>query len=195
MSPRTGRRPGASDTRGQILDAARRRFAAEGYSAATIRSIATDAEVDAALVHHYFGTKAQLFTAALELPVDPGQVTSALLAGPTDEVGRRLVRTFLGVWDSPTGRHHMRALVRAAATEAEAARMLREFLIDGLLSPVAESLGGDRPRLRAGLVGSQMVGLAFLRYVVELDVLTDADHDAIEAALAPTVQRYLTGQV
>ncbi len=106
-----------------------------------------------------------------------------------------MVRTFLSVWDTPPGREQMRGLLRSATVEDRAARMLREFVIGALLLPVARGLGGDHPDLRAGLVATQIVGLALLRYVIEIPPLVEADHDTIESALAPTVQRYLTGEL
>src|SRR6478736_4707021 len=98
-APRRGRRPGTPDTRTAILHAARKAFAARGFSGTTIRSAATDAGVDAALVHHYFGTKDDLFVAAMELPIDPRPVIAGVVAGGPDGAGERLLRAFLSVWD------------------------------------------------------------------------------------------------
>ncbi|HEY0689801.1 MAG TPA: helix-turn-helix domain-containing protein, partial [Kribbella sp.] len=100
---RTGRRPGKQDTREAILFAAREAFAERGYDAASIRVIAAAAGVDPALVHHYFGTKDQLFLDAMRVPVDPTMVIPMVLAGGIDGVGERLVRNLLTVWDSPVG--------------------------------------------------------------------------------------------
>src|SRR6266545_3836915 len=100
---RTGRRPGNQDTREAILAAARATFADRGYDRASIRAIATSAGVDPALVHHYFGTKEELFLATVNAPIDPREVIPEILAGSRDEIGERLVRMFVRVWDSPTG--------------------------------------------------------------------------------------------
>src|SRR4051812_27986219 len=96
---RTGRRPGNQDTREAILDAARKAFSERGYDGASIRAIATGAAVDPALVHHYFGTKEQLFLAAIEAPINPGELIPLVLSQGIEGAGERLVTTFLSVWD------------------------------------------------------------------------------------------------
>lgn len=192
---RTGRRQGMSDTRGRILEAARERFAADGYAGATIRAIAADAQVDPALVHHYFGPKTQLFAEIFALPVDVERVVAGLLDGPRDTLGERMVRTFLSVWDSPEGGTQLRALLRAALTEDHAAATLREFLFDALLGPVTRALELPQADLRATLAGSQMVGLGVARYVIGIEPLASTDPDTLVAAYAPTLQRYLTGSL
>src|SRR6266516_7965980 len=122
---RTGRRPGNQDTREAILDAARSAFSELGFDGASIRAIATSAGVDPALVHHYFGSKEQLFLEMMELPVHPNDFLPQVLGGGVDAVGERLVRTFLTVWDSPVGTTAA-ALMRSAVSHEWSARMLRE---------------------------------------------------------------------
>ena len=195
MSPR-GRRPGGVDTRQAIMEAARVDFAEQGYDGTSLRGIARRAEVDPALVHHYFGGKPQLFAAVMDIPADPAALIGAVVEGPRDQVGEALVRTFLAVWDSEDGRQRFQALMRAAVTHDEATRMLREFLTREVFGRVLRSLAaeGDRPsdlELRAGLAASQMVGLAMLRYIVEFPAVVDADHDELVALVGPTIQRYL----
>ena len=195
MSPR-GRRPGGVDTRQAIVEAARVDFAEQGYDGTSLRGIARRAEVDPALVHHYFGGKPQLFAAVMDIPADPAALIGAVVEGPRDQVGEALVRTFLAVWDSEDGRQRFQALMRAAVTHDEATRMLREFLTREVFGRVLRSLAaeGDRPsdlELRAGLAASQMVGLAMLRYIVEFPAVVDADHDELVALVGPTIQRYL----
>jgi AcrR family transcriptional regulator len=192
---RSGRRPGDSGTREAILAAAKESFAASGYDATTIRGVGRAAAVDPALVHHFFGTKQDLFVAAMELPIDPAKMVPALLAHGTDGLGERLVRTFLRIWDGTPGHNPMLALLRSATTNEHAAAMLREFLSDAILAPLARAAGHDRPQLRASLVGSQMMGLALARYVVRLEPLATADADTIAPAIGPTIQRYLTGDL
>ena len=192
---RTGRRPGASGTREAILAAARRRFADDGYRGATIRAIAGDAEVDPALVHHYFGTKQELFATVLDLPASPADLIERLAAVDPGEVGRRVIETFLEVWDEPARRERMKILLRTAMVDETAARMIREFVIGSLLAPVATRVGaGDAP-IRATLVASQLVGFAFVRYLLEIEPLASASTDQIVEAYAPTLQRYLTGSL
>lgn len=194
MSP-GGRRPGDSGTRDAILDAARSGFARAGYDATTIRGVAREAGVDPALVHHFFGSKEAMFTAALSLPLQPGEVVPALLAGGTEGLGERLVLLFLSLWDSPATREPLLGLIRSAVSHERAAAMLREFLTAEVLGRVASALDVPDAALRANLVGSQMIGLAMLRYVIEVEPLASAEHAAIVAAVGPTVQRYLTGDL
>ena len=190
-----GRRPGESGTREAILAAARRRFASVGYDRATIRSIASDAGVDPALVHHFFGTKQALFQASVSLPFSPGDVLPTLLADSMDTVGHRLVRLFVSTWDEAHDRSPIMALLRSAVADEAAARLTREFIAEEILGPVAAALGGDDAPLRASLAATQMVGLALARYVVGVEPLASADVDLLVAAVGPTVQRYLTGDL
>ena len=190
---RTGRRPGDSGTRAAILEAARASFAERGYDASTIRGIAGEAGVDPALVHHYFGTKERLFAASMALPMTPGDVLPGVLSGPLDDLGERLVRLFLAVWDEPEARRPLIAVIRSATSHALAATMIREFVEHALVGRIAARLDSRDAHLRASLVGSQMVGIALTRYVLRLEPLASSDHDAVVAAVAPTLQRYLTG--
>ena len=192
---RSGRRPGDSGSREAILAAAKESFAASGYDATTIRGVGRAAAVDPALVHHFFGTKQDLFIAAMKLPIDPAKMLPLLLADGIDGLGERLVRTFLRIWDGTPGQNPMLALLRSATGNEQAAAMLREFLSDAMLGPVARAAGHDQPELRASLMGSQMMGLAIARYVVRLEPLATADAGTIAGAIGPTVQRYLTGEL
>ncbi|TDB82658.1 TetR family transcriptional regulator [Micromonospora sp. KC721] len=197
MSPRrSGRRPGNPDTREVILAAARTAFAERGFDAASIRVIAAAAGVDPALVHHYFGTKEQLFRATIDISVDPAELLPAVLSGDRDTVGERLVRMFLTVWDSPAGAAAV-ALLRSAVANEWTARLLREFLVTQVLRRVLDQLSIDPAELplRGSLVASQMIGLAMMRYVVRLEPVASAAPEALVAAVGPTVQRYLTGEL
>ncbi|GAB4104129.1 TetR family transcriptional regulator [Micromonospora taraxaci] len=194
MTRRTGRRPGNPDTREAILDAARTTFAERGFDSASIRAIAGTAGVDPALVHHYFGSKDQLFLTAMNFPVDPAQLVPTVLAGDRDGAGERLVRTFLGVWDSPAG-SAAQALLRSAVSNEWTARLLREFVTTQVLRRVLEQLDVDPAQLplRGSLVATQMIGLAMMRYVVRLEPVASAAPETLVAAIGPTIQRYLTG--
>ncbi|NES29467.1 TetR family transcriptional regulator [Micromonospora terminaliae] len=196
MARRTGRRPGNPDTREAILAAARAAFAERGFDAASIRAIATAAGVDPALVHHYFGTKEELFRTAMAMPIDPAQLLPGVLAGGPEGVGGRLVRTFLGVWDSPAGTPAV-ALLRSAVSNEWMARLVREFLVTQVLRRVLDHLDIDPVELplRGSLVASQLVGLAMMRYVIRLEPVASADPETLVAAIGPTVQRYLTGDL
>lgn len=190
---RTGRRPGNQDTRDAILVAAKQAFAERGYDNASIRQIATGAGVDPALVHHYFGTKDQLFVATMEIPVNPTEVIPKVVAGGPDGVGERLVRTFLTVWDSPAGATAA-ALLRSALSHEWSARMVREFLISQILGKIVQSLDLDpkQAQLRTTLAASQMVGLAMARYIIKVEPLASAPRETLVATIGPTIQRYLT---
>jgi AcrR family transcriptional regulator len=192
---RTGRRPGASGTREAILAAAREGFAELGFSGTSVRAVAARAGVDPALVHHYFGTKDELFAAALELPFDPAAIAPSLLEGGPEGLGERLIRFFLQVWEQPEGQVRFQAILRSAVTQDAAAGLLRDFVTRQILGRVAAALDEPDASLRASLVGSQLVGLGVLRYIVGVEPLASADPETVVAAVAPTLQRYLTGDL
>jgi AcrR family transcriptional regulator len=187
-----GRRPGAADTRGEILAAARAEFAAKGYDSTSVRAIARHAGVDPALVHHYFGTKEKVFVAAMALPFDPAERLPQVLDGDPAQLGERLVRTFLGIWAEPDFRAPMLGMLRSAFTGEQGAKLLREFVGSALLGRIVQAIGPIDP-LRVQTAVAQMVGVAILRYVVRLEPLASADPEEIVALVAPTVQRALLG--
>jgi AcrR family transcriptional regulator len=191
-----GRRPGESTTRDEILAAARRQFAERGYARSSVRAIAGDAGVDPRLVGHWFGTKAELFVASVELPFDPREIAARIADGPVEQVGERLAAALVhGVLEDPASRGRGIALLRAVATEPQVAPVLRGYLVAEVLTPVAVAIGADHASTRAALVASQMVGMLMMRHVVELDPLVDLSAGDLVAALAPTLQRYLTGSL
>jgi AcrR family transcriptional regulator len=192
---RWGRRPGSGDTRGDILAAARAAFGERGFEGATIRDIAARAGVDPALVHHYFGSKQQLFVAAMEFPIDLRTMVPRLVDGPADELGERFVRLVLELWETPALRPLLLGVMGSAPTDPVAAAMLRQTLVEGPI--LALTLSIDRPHaaLRATLAGSQMIGLALARYVVGVEPLASASPDALARSVGPTIQRYLAGDV
>ncbi|MFJ6956084.1 TetR/AcrR family transcriptional regulator, partial [Micromonospora aurantiaca (nom. illeg.)] len=148
------------------------------------------------LVHHYFGGKEELFRAATAFPADPGRLLPEVLAGGPDALGERMVRVFLEVWDSPTGTAAV-ALLRSAVSNDWTARLLREFLVTQVLRRVLDQLDVDPAQraLRGGLVATQLAGLAMMRYVLRLDAVATAEPATLVAAIGPTVQRYLTGDI
>jgi AcrR family transcriptional regulator len=189
-----GRRPGATDTRGEILAAARTEFADNGYDGATIRGIARTAGVDPALVHHYFGGKEQVFVAAMALPFDPAVELPKVLAGDPGQRGERATRFFLSIWSDADSRAPFLALLRSATTSEAAAAMLRSFVQQALLARVAATVADVPDReLRIALSASHLVGLALLRYVIKVEPLASASDDEVVAIVAPTIQRYLSG--
>jgi AcrR family transcriptional regulator len=199
---RGGRRAGDSGTRAAILDSARGRFADHGYDGATIRAIAADAGVDPALVHHFYGSKERLFAAAMRLPVVPSEVLAAAfearIRDQSASAGELLVRTALMAWDSAEVRGIFLGLLRSALTSERAAAMLREFLADAILGPVARIADSADPAeaaYRAAMVASQMVGLALTRYVLAFEPVAAASADDLAATIGPTLDRYLTGDI
>jgi AcrR family transcriptional regulator len=192
---RRGRRPAGQDTRTALLDAARAVFSESGYEGATVRAIAARAGVDAAMVNHWFGGKDSLFAqAVLQLPFDPQDVVATLLDGEVDTLGERIVRRFVSVWDSTSG-GTFPALVRSLASHDQAAIGLRDFLIANILDRVIARIDADHPHLRATLCASQLIGIGMVRYVARFEPLGSADVETLVAAVAPTLQRYLTGDL
>lgn len=192
--PRVGRAPGSPPNREAILEAARTDFELHGYERATIRAIAAQAGVDPALVHHYFGSKDQLLVAALELPVNPREVVAELLAGDRNTIGERLLRRVLAVWGEEWAKGGpLIGLMRTAMTHEHAARMMREFFTREIIGRLAEVLKVSQPRLRVGLVASQLMGLAMARFIIRLEPIASADPETLIACYGPTMQRYLTG--
>ncbi|MBP2477305.1 AcrR family transcriptional regulator [Crossiella equi] len=191
---RRGRRPAGEDTKTALLDAARAVFTEQGFDGATVRMIAARANVDPAMVNHWFGGKDNLFAAAVRLPVTPEQILDFVLPGPVEELGARIVHRFVTVWDQAGG-GPMVALMRSASSNEEAAAMLRELIAHAVFGRIAQSAGLDQPALRAGLVGSQIAGLGMMRYVIRLEPLASLDIDSVVAAVGPNLQHYLTGDV
>ncbi len=192
---RTGRRPGNADTRAAILAAARDQFAACGYRGATIRGIATQADVDPALVHHYFGTKRELFAETLQLPFDPTRIVAVAREGDPSEVGKRIARVLLGFWSTEAVRATMQSLLRSALTDEESLEAYRGFMFDTVVLPLVAAVAPDRVPLRASLLASQIIGLSFVRYVAEVEPLATAEVETVVAAIGPTLQRYLVGDL
>ncbi|MER5770190.1 TetR/AcrR family transcriptional regulator [Streptomyces sp. NPDC001985] len=190
--PARGAEPPGPGARQRILEAARTEFAERGYDKTTMRGVARAAGVDAALVHHYFGTKDEVFAAAIEVTFEPAVVLPAILGRGTDGIGERLARFFIGVWENPATRAPLLAIVRSALTHDAAAGVLREFVLRRLLERIAEELDVPDPKFRAELGASHMIGIVVLRYVIRVEPLASADPEAIVAMVAPTLQRYLT---
>jgi len=195
VTTRRGPRAGGADTKGAVLEAARARFALHGYDGTRLRDVAADAGVDVALVSYFFGSKDGLFAAAMSFPRNPVELVEELMAEGVDGLGERLVRRFLGLWDDDASGSPMIALVRSAATNEQAAALVRGFVERELLGRIAAAIDAPQPELRAALAGSQIVGLVMARYVVRVEPLASAAPEGLEAALGPTLQRYLTGEV
>jgi AcrR family transcriptional regulator len=193
---RRGRPRGATrgDTRARILEAAAAEFGERGYEAASLRSIARRADVDPALVHHYFDDKAALVAEVVAVPLHPEQVVRAALDGPIDELGERLLRGILAAWSAPAVRTAGIAAMRSVIGQGPVARMLREFLRREIMHRLATRIGdSDDAELRAELAASQVVGVIMLRYVLAFEPLASLSDDEVVTRVAPAVQWHLTG--
>ncbi|MBD3784055.1 MAG: TetR/AcrR family transcriptional regulator [Micrococcales bacterium] len=192
--PRTrGRRPAGSNTREAIVAAAKHQFGEHGYPRTTLRGIAREAGVDTRLVTHYFGSKQNLFVTVVDFPFDPVALADAVLSEGTGRAGYRLAELTIRILEDPGTRQTMTGLVRAAASEDEAAGLVRRILTERMLTPLAELLGPDHPELRAALIGTQLSGYVFTRYVLGLPGIAEADPTELASAVGPVMQHYLTG--
>jgi AcrR family transcriptional regulator len=190
---RRGRWRTGAATRRRILDAARARFASDGYEHATMRAIAADAQVDPGMVHYFFGRKDELFAAAMNAPDSPRAPVTNLLAEGLDDLGPRLVRRFLEVWDATDHAEPLLVLARSTQAGDRSTSMLREFIQREFVDLIVRHLDTPDAPLRVGLVTAQLLGLAIARYAVRVDPITSADHDTLVAWLGPIVQDILTG--
>ncbi len=192
---RPGRPPGTSDTRERILVNARELFARNGIDKTSIRSIASAAGVDPALVHHYFGTKEQLFAAAIHLPIDPMQVIGPMRETPIDELGLRLPSLLLPLWDSELG-SGLIATLRSMLSGNDVG-LVRSFLQEVITREVGSRVDdppGSGP-IRVQFVASQLVGVVMARYILELEPFKSLPAARIAETIAPNLQRYLTGEL
>jgi len=193
---RRGRPPRteSAGTRERILDAAREEFSERGYEKTSVRGIAKAAGVDPALVHHYFGTKEQVFEAAVEVALVPAlKARDTVLVAPLDDVGERMTRFLFGLWENPATRKPLLAVVRSAVTNEVAAAVFRRLVASQLLRRIAGEIDAPDAELRAELAAAQLVGIAMMRYVIKIEPIASADLERIVARVAPVVQGHLTG--
>ncbi|OMC42971.1 TetR family transcriptional regulator [Mycobacterium sp. IS-2888] len=192
---RPGRPAGVSDTRERILTSARELFARNGIDRTSIRAVAAGAGVDSALVHHYFGTKEQLFAAAIKLPVDPMTVLVPMRETPVEELGLRLPSVLLPIWDSEMGAGLI-ATVRSLLAGADVS-LARSFLQEVVVREVGSRV--DTPpgtgKIRAQFVASQLMGVVMARYIVRIEPFASLPAEQIAHTIAPNLQRYLTGDL
>jgi AcrR family transcriptional regulator len=192
-------RRGPKGQRGEVADAivasARKAFSTNGFAGTTNRAVAQAAGVDAALVSYYFPDKAALLAAALELPPGFIEAVRAGVATPISRRGSALVKTLIGHWENPASAEIHRSIVLTAAHEPFAMDRLRQIFGQNLLASVSASLDDDERVLRAGLVASQMIGLAMARYVWQVGALATLPSQDVVRYVAPTIQRYLNGRL
>lgn len=187
-----GRRPGRADTRSVIQGAALTLFSEMGYEKVSLRAIARAADVDPALIHHYFENKADLFArSVLDLPLDAEEIVRQILDGPTETIGERVIAAFLNAWDHPGAGERFKAMMRASITDSRARRPLSEFMTREVLIKVSESLGHPNATLRAQLAVSAILGLALSRDILELPALVKARNPVLIKSLGRAMQAHL----
>ncbi|MYX16248.1 TetR family transcriptional regulator [Streptomyces sp. SID8374] len=192
---RRGRRPGTNTTRQAVLDAARARFATDGFTATTIRRVAADAGVDASLVMQFFRSKNELFAAVMSIPTDALTRFSAAFEGTDDDLGERVVRAFIDIWEGDArSSEPLMAMLRGSIVNDQANEQLREFLQERLLVDAIASRDVGDATLRAGLVSSMLVGLMVGRGIVGVPTLTGAERETLVALVGPAVQSVLVPQ-
>ncbi len=190
-----GRPAGTSDTRDRILRSARDLFARDGTTNTSIRAIAAETGVDPALVHHYFGTKAQLIATAIDIPIDPERVLTVLRATPVDSLGHTVPALILPLWESDLGAH-LKATLRAALAgdrQSIFAGFLREVVLTGIAPRIDDPPGSGI--VRAEFAATQMLGVVMARYIFELQPFAGVPIDQVIETIAPTLQHYLTGDI
>lgn len=190
-----GRRRGPSTSRQAILDAAREQFAAKGYRAATMRTIAAAAGVDTALIRHFFGTKDTLFAASLDVPRETTGHIIAALSSPAPGIGVRFARTYLELWEDPTSGQALQAMVRSAIADPEAAELLRGYLHTNVMDATTPGMGEDQPAFRISLAASHLLGAAIARHIVAIEPLASADFEVVVDTVAPVIEHYLLGDL
>ena len=182
-------------TKAAILRAASKEFSHAGYEAASLRSVARRAGVDPALVHHYFKDKDDLFVQTMHIPVNPGEIIAQAATAPLEQMGEALVRALLTTWRKPAFRTAATAMIRGLISSSSATKILRPFLQKEIFSRLGSRLPEDSAEPRMALVASQIIGLIVARYIIDLEPLASMDDEQVIELVAPTIQRYLTGEL
>jgi AcrR family transcriptional regulator len=185
-----GRRPGAQTTSADILAAARRLFAARGYRNTTVRAIAAEAGVTPAMINHFFGSKRQVFVAAIRMPLDPADVLTQLLDGPKAQFPERFVGTFVRAWSDPATGPALQSMVRSVISDEEDAAALRTFAVGVMLPRLSVALGVRPDRVAAAM--SIMIGQAVARSIVRIDPLAALSDDEVIERYVPAVRAVLS---
>lgn len=182
-------------TKAAIRRAASKEFSHAGYEAASLRSVARRAGVDPALVHHYFKDKDDLFVQAMHIPVNPGEIIAQAATAPLEQMGEALVRALLTTWRKPAFRTAATAMIRGLISSSSATKILRPFLQKEIFSRLGSRLPEDSAEPRVALVASQIIGLIVARYIIDLEPVASMDDEQVIELVAPTIQRYLTGEL
>lgn len=186
-----GRPRGSGSSRQTVLDAARARFASDGFTATTMRRVAADAEVDVSMVMQFFRSKDELFAAVMNIPESALEKLSTVFEGAEDQLGERVVRAFFQAWDgAPEDSEPLMAMLRNAMVNVQARHQLRDYIESRLMTGAGDSLG-PQARLRAGVALSMLVGLVTGRQIIGVPILTSADQETLVAIIAPAIQQML----
>ena len=192
---RTGRRPGPSTTRAEILDAARSLFGTHGYDRTTLRMIGERAKVDPALVARAFDGKHGLFLAAVAWPWDPADVLPGIAAGPKRRAGHRMAEVVIETWEDPDQRAPILALLASTAVSDVARTLLGDFITTQVQVPFVRACGFDQPELRGALIGAQTLGLCMARYVLAIEPLASIEAARLIEIAGDATQQVLTAKL
>ncbi|NNG95900.1 TetR/AcrR family transcriptional regulator [Gordonia araii NBRC 100433] len=188
----TGRRSGPSTARDDILAAARDLFAKNGFASTSMRAVATRANVDVALIPYYFANKRGLFVAAMELPIDPGTIVAQAATGPRDQLGRRLVTSFVTVWDDELTGTALQGFLRAAISDDAMSQNFGGFVSDAMVPLASAEIGVSTDTVRA--VVSMLFGLATMRYLVGVPAFAEPSGADLIEVFAPRVQAVIDAE-
>ena len=188
---RIGRPRGKTDTRNVILGAARRLFADTGYDKTSVRDVAAAADVDPAMIRHYFGSKVELFRATMGWPFEPADIAARITAGDRGDIGERLTRVFFEAWEQPESRAPLLAILRGAATHEESANLVRQFIQGQVYAHIAAALKVPDAELRIDLAMSQLLGIAYLRHILRVEPVASTPVEELIERIAPIVSRHL----
>ncbi len=199
LVPKKSTTPGPRDERGvlaaRIITAARDEFAQHGWAGTTIRAVARAADVDPALVYHYFGSKEGLLDVATNPPQKWLESVAKVWTTPIEQLGAALLELLLTSWADDEIGPTLRAILQTAAHEPATREKLRR-VVEGILMGVSQLGSDERDRLvRSGLVSSQMMGFALMRYVWKIEPIASMAEDEVIAAIAPNLQRYVDGDL
>ena len=191
-APHSGRRSGASNTREDIVRAAQKLFAERGYHGATMRAIASEARVDPALIHHFFSSKEGVFSAAIGDFFHVDQIVDKVLQPDGTGVGQKLIRSFMDLWNRQESQDPMLAVVRSAVSHADAEALLEDSVVRRTIGQIVEHTASTHQSLRTTLIGSEIIGLIMMRYVLKIEPLASAPDEVVARAIGPAIDRYLT---
>lgn len=175
----------ASATRQAILEAARTLFAHDSYARVTIRDIASKAGIDPALVIRYFGSKEDLFLAAL----DKGDGCSNLPGG--EGLGYRLIHHYISHWSKQDANDPLLIMIRSASSN-DSSDLIRKLLNEQFLKPIAEKVGEPDAQLRTELALSQLIGVNVMRSLLHTEALNAIPDEQLIKIVGSVCEHYLS---